>query len=162
MFSELMVKSGGTIVPIKQYTLLTLPYADMGTLQIDDGLKLTDGMVSNSMDNGVARWDATEGEKTLTVNMEEAKNISRITLHAIGGGVNEVFAPKQVAFYTSLDGNSWIAVKTIKKDVLIQDGSRQFDVTYDVKLSDVTKAQYLRAVVTLGQGMCALSDISAS
>ena len=166
MFSELRVTSGGSTVPVASYTLLTLPQATLGTVKNDNGTQLTNGAVDYGLDNDCVAWDTetSPGTRDLVVDLEKSETIREITLYSVSSvAYGNAYSVRNAVFYTSEDGVNWTEQGIVDKSALIQGGNeRIYPVPLTCKLAQPASARYLKVTITPGQGVCAISEITAS
>lgn len=165
MLTDVRVRSGNTAVPIASYKLVTKTQAQLGSTKTDTGIQLTNGSVEYGFGNGCVAWDAETqpGNRELVVDLEETQTIHKISLYCVSSPVYaNAYAVRRAEFYTSEDGVNWTAVGTVDKSSLVQSGERIYPVSLNCKLQQSQQARYLKVVITPGQGVCAISEITAS
>lgn len=162
MLSEARVKCGSTVLPIASYALKTKTHA-YGN-KTDTGMKLTNGSIEYAYGNGCVSWDTQTdpGAKELIVDLEQSRAISEITLYSVSAPTSGVYSVKNAVFYTSTDGVHWTEQGTVDKSSLPQGGEIMYPVSLDCELTKVTRARYLKVVITPDKGTCAISEITAS
>lgn len=162
MLSEIRVTHNGETVPIQSYTPATLPTPSAGVSYANDGHMLTDGVIAQTYSQAVTGWASwLHDRSTLTVDMTAQTTISKVSLHALGGGEGGIFAPDAVAFYASSDGGAWSPLGTVQKPAVLETGGGVFPVEYALSLPSPVSVRYLRAVIQASAGWCMLSEVTA-
>ncbi len=166
MLNEVRVTSGGDTVPVESYRLLTLPQAELGSVKTDIGTQLTNGAVDYGLDNDCVAWntETSPGIRDLVVDLEKSETIREITLYSVSSvAYGNAYSVRSAVFYTSEDGVNWTKQGIADKSALIQGGNeRIYPVPLTCKLNQPTSARYLKVAITPGQGICAISEITAS
>lgn len=159
MLSQLRVLAGDTILPISRYKLLVRPAAKLGSTHVDNGKLLTDGTEASAFDNAVVLWNAREGARTLTVDLEQPEKLHSVSLHTLACEEKEVFVPDSVVLSVSDDGQTWYEPQEINRYSLTANGVG--DVVFQAQFSREPTARWLRAEISPREGYCGISEITA-
>lgn len=159
MLSQLRVLAGDTVLPVSRYKLLVRPAAKLGSTHVDSGKQLTDGTESSGFDNAVVLWDAREGARTLTVDLEQPQKLHSVSLHTLACEEKEVFVPDSVVLSASDDGRNWYEPQEINRYSLTANGVG--DVVFQAQFSREPTARWLRAEISPREGYCGISEITA-
>ena len=118
------------------------------------------------LDNDCVAWDTetSPGTRDLVVDLEKSETIREITLYSVSSvAYGNAYSVRNAVFYTSEDGVNWTEQGIVDKSALIQGGNeRIYPVPLTCKLAQPASARYLKVTITPGQGVCAISEITAS
>lgn len=155
MVSEVQVISRGrNVARGLSYTLRPLPSADAP--YPDDGLKLTDGIVSTSWQRAVG-WHNTAAE--VVVDLGGLCRVEAVAAHFIGGGAGAVYLPTQVTVQASADGRSWSTSAVARLPDVGEDGKRRLGAWATALLG--RRARYIRFRVSGRPGWLMLTEVTA-
>ena len=159
MLTQIRVRVGDQLVPVKKYRFGEHPSAQLGTLHEDNGRKLTDGVESTGPDSSMVLWDAKLGSRTLTVDLESVKKLHQISLHMLSFESKNIYEPADVHFSVSEDGINWFPPYLVNRCLFATNG--EGDVVHSAHFPEGTCARYLKAEIVPQSGRCAISEITA-
>ena len=126
-------------------------------LYADDGMMLTDGVVSGDYNTGAFGFNGVQSRR-IYVDLDAVQPVSKVTVHGIGGGYAGAYAPREVVVRLSPDGLSWTKPASVKPRPDPDNGTTA--VVPVVVSMPQAKARYVEITVTPQKGWCFLSEIT--
>jgi hypothetical protein len=155
MVSEIEVREGEVNRALgAAYHVLPRPAARTDVRYADDGRLLTDGYVAGTFSPPrVAGW--ADQAATVTVDLGSTRPIAEVGVHALGGGLYGIFAPRSVSVRVSADGREWLAAVSV--EVADPGGSTAAHIVATVPVG--ATARFVQVTAEPSRGWLMLSEV---